>query len=260
MAQVTLDSTEYLLLLENKKLLEAAIEKEKAASKEIIDLHKIISEKEDAIKAERIKILEESQHQVVNRTVVETHEFFVSFRDLRQSDFQEIAKEIYEIPEKTKSVSVDRGYHSNLIMHILDRYLEKSKSVSEQTLETTYIGIDKFKQDLKKEMDAEVQHTLQANAERIKDLELQLKVASQGHPVEILKLNDAHQKELELCRESHTKVIENLEQSLKRQNIQFQEATTKACTILREGLHRNSIFQQRISKREILRIKEILNQ
>ena len=144
MAKIEMDISEYEVMKENKKLLEASLENERNLQEQI----KILSD-------EKTKALEEAKMRVVKITKTEITEHLLRKKTDDENIFREL---LYLTGVDYRGVSLKPDYiHTD---HLQNIFFEKVTSYSTPVNETTTHGLDEIKheirEDLKKNIDDEI--------------------------------------------------------------------------------------------------------
>ena len=192
MAEITMDMTEYTSIMENKKLLEQALEREKELNKEV-----------QKLKEEKIQVLENNSKKV---SVVITKKS------------EQIVRAVHDAKEVFKHILYDLGVSSRGVNQLdlvgvdFNKYINRlfitSTLENEEDKQIAYKGLDEIEQIVEDRLRAEYLNKIE-NADAILKREILWRREEESKRLEINSLR-ASVKELESENKSLKKEIENL--------------------------------------------------
>lgn len=159
MAQVTMDSSEWELMRENKTLLEKSLHREKELSSEV-----------DRLNKEKIKVLEESSKKItiVRKSLHEEHVMTAKNADLNLSQFMDLvtsSKQYWHIGDgKANPFIID-------FSHLMAKLFTKTKVVCEENVSYDIVGLDDAKSEIEKKLRSDLDAEIKKKLERLIRLE-----------------------------------------------------------------------------------------
>jgi len=196
MAEIKMDMTEYNSIMENKKLLEEALEREKELNKEI-----------QKLKEEKIQVLENNSKKV---SVITTKKK------------EHVVRTAYNAEEVFKHILYDLGVSYRTVQNLdfvgvdFNRYIDKffitSVVEEEQDKQIVYKGLDEVEQIVEDKLRAEYLNKIE-NADAVLKREVLWRREEESKRLEIYSLRNSV-KELESENKSLKDEIKNLKEKV----------------------------------------------
>lgn len=147
MAKITMDTSEYEVMKENKKLLENSLEKERSLQEEIKKLNE-----------EKLKALEDAKMKIVKISKTERTDFV-----MKRRDDHEVWGRLFQV----LGVSYHTRVHEWMsVDSLIEAFFQRGTSISHPPVtEVTTHGLDEIKaeirEELKREMDTDIKDKLE---------------------------------------------------------------------------------------------------
>ena len=235
MATVTMDSSEYELMKENKSLLEQALQREKSLSEEV-----------DRLNKEKIKVLEESSKKISIIRKNRSEEYVMTTNNAYNS-----LEHFHNLVRNASNRDSPYSYKFDFD-YIIKNLFTKTKTVDNEQVSYEVVGLDEARTEIEKKIKEDIDRD-------IKNKLLKLSILEVDHKIVVNKLTEANKQITSLT--NHINLVEasnkdlnnmlalNLEEKFCRANI-IQELKQRTLFNPRKVLNRieSIVFTQKETK------------